>query len=453
MHRLNVCFLLQAALALISVLGVISASSRACTITITSEYTCDANADKFNPMIGDADYIRVNWTIDGTPKAPYSVQFTVANQTDTFTGYPASAGKWWTYYGGFTLPLVGPIPYTVTIDSTGVTGNKTPSKATFSGTFTPIAPTKAIQYFDPETYFGSETFTVDWLDGSGDVTSGFTLLGCPATGSFQTVNELYPPIGAKKVITSPSKDPVWQTTIPAFSPVAGFDTTTTTDYFNVTENNIRCNPDLLALATWADIAALPAATYGPDLASDSLTQSTDPSITAYVATILPSDYKTTMTPYAVAEAVFLAEVKDITYVRSPPSIDAVSTLARRTGDCGSMSDLYDACLRAIGIPARMDCGFWQGNNQLHCFSEFYLPNCGWVPADTSQDAENWDPTGTYPYMFAADTYRDTFCAVSRGTVHSGTGFDISEIQVGWFFYFGSAATSSLSDTSSLAPVD
>lgn len=55
------------------------------------------------------------------------------------------------------------------------------------------------------------------------------------------------------------------------------------------------------------------------------------------------------------------------------------------GDCGSQSVYFVSLCRALGIPARTTGG-WQlcpGNESPHFWAEFYLPNYGWVPVDTS----------------------------------------------------------------------
>lgn len=57
------------------------------------------------------------------------------------------------------------------------------------------------------------------------------------------------------------------------------------------------------------------------------------------------------------------------------------------GDCGAQSALYAALCRSIGIPAR-DIGgrlLTPGKNSGHFWAEFYLPNYGWVPVDTTAD--------------------------------------------------------------------
>jgi len=55
------------------------------------------------------------------------------------------------------------------------------------------------------------------------------------------------------------------------------------------------------------------------------------------------------------------------------------------GDCGSQSIFFSALCRSIGIPARTTGGFQLFGDTLgdHFWAEFYLPNYGWIPVDTS----------------------------------------------------------------------
>lgn len=66
------------------------------------------------------------------------------------------------------------------------------------------------------------------------------------------------------------------------------------------------------------------------------------------------------------------------------------------GDCGTQAVYFAALCRSIGIPARTTGGYQMilGTESPHFWSEFYLPNYGWIPADTSvaQIAEEMSKT-------------------------------------------------------------
>ncbi len=57
----------------------------------------------------------------------------------------------------------------------------------------------------------------------------------------------------------------------------------------------------------------------------------------------------------------------------------------RRGDCGAQSMYFSALCRSLGIPARATGGFqlFSGDFGSHFWAEFFLPNYGWIPVDTS----------------------------------------------------------------------
>lgn len=81
---------------------------------------------------------------------------------------------------------------------------------------------------------------------------------------------------------------------------------------------------------------------------------------------------------------------------------ALSTLENLNGSCGGHSFLFVALLRSLGIPARdvgglhtdyegsfTDGSFWEHTLYTHVWSEFYLPNYGWIQSDTSGGLQNF----------------------------------------------------------------
>jgi len=55
------------------------------------------------------------------------------------------------------------------------------------------------------------------------------------------------------------------------------------------------------------------------------------------------------------------------------------------GDCGAQSIYFSAMCRSLGIPARTTGGWQLFKDEFrgHFWAEFYLPNYGWIPVDTS----------------------------------------------------------------------
>lgn len=97
-------------------------------------------------------------------------------------------------------------------------------------------------------------------------------------------------------------------------------------------------------------------------------------------------------PYLIAKKIYDYIVENVTYSFVPectywPRGKPVSVYVHENecGDCGGQSIYFSALCRSQGIPARATGG-WQlftGEFQTHFWAEFYLPNYGWVPVDTS----------------------------------------------------------------------
>jgi transglutaminase-like putative cysteine protease len=102
-------------------------------------------------------------------------------------------------------------------------------------------------------------------------------------------------------------------------------------------------------------------------------------------------------PYRMARAIKLWVEAEI--AGPGPTADALTVLQARQGDCAGHANLFAALCRAVGIPARNVSGLtaigqddfvsgcWEnGPGDLlsaHVWSEFYLPEYGWVQLDTT----------------------------------------------------------------------
>ncbi len=100
-------------------------------------------------------------------------------------------------------------------------------------------------------------------------------------------------------------------------------------------------------------------------------------------------------PYRIAKKFYDYIVYDLDYAYTPHGAmealgipESVYVHERGYGDCGAQSMYFAALCRAVGIPARATGGYQlfpineQGNNE-HFWAQFYLPNYGWIPVDTS----------------------------------------------------------------------
>ena len=96
-------------------------------------------------------------------------------------------------------------------------------------------------------------------------------------------------------------------------------------------------------------------------------------------------------PYLVARKLYDYVVHSINYSLMPETLwpygkpASVYVHENGFGDCGGQSMYFSALCRSIGIPARATGGkqMLAGTYQDHFWAEFFLPNYGWVPVDTS----------------------------------------------------------------------
>lgn len=120
-------------------------------------------------------------------------------------------------------------------------------------------------------------------------------------------------------------------------------------------------------------------------------------------------------PYRKAWALFSAVNLFLTYSEAATDQGALATLTRGSGNCEGYTNLYLACLRTAGIPARRINGYlyqpekhavdsyydedmqlWLLNSLGHTWVEYYLPDIGWLIAD---------PTFTYTYDIGGVTQK------------------------------------------------
>lgn len=116
-------------------------------------------------------------------------------------------------------------------------------------------------------------------------------------------------------------------------------------------------------------------------------------ITSDISRMAREIVATETNPYLAARKIYDYIVNNVDYSYMPhfalwPRIsqtesDYVHKYQR--GDCGAQSMYFSAMCRSLGIPARTTGG-WQLFTDAfagHFWAEFYLPNYGWIPVDTS----------------------------------------------------------------------
>lgn len=127
---------------------------------------------------------------------------------------------------------------------------------------------------------------------------------------------------------------------------------------------------------------------------------TDPAIIAYANSLAAGHTN----PYLIAKALFSDINLFMTYDNTLTEHSASQAVRTGRGNCVDYSYLYIACLRSLGIPARIYTGYLYSpaqqvtpefinadgtinmNNQKHNWVEFYVSGMGWIVAD---------PTFTY----------------------------------------------------------
>ncbi len=98
-------------------------------------------------------------------------------------------------------------------------------------------------------------------------------------------------------------------------------------------------------------------------------------------------------PYYRASKIYYYIVNNVDYSLMPhlefwprtPRTESVYVHEKQRGDCGAQSMYFTALCRSMGIPARTTGGWQLFMNEFggHFWAEFYLPNYGWLPVDTS----------------------------------------------------------------------
>ena len=89
-------------------------------------------------------------------------------------------------------------------------------------------------------------------------------------------------------------------------------------------------------------------------------------------------------PYLRARRLYDYVLARLEFSAEDAYTDAAEGLQSRRGDAYTYATLYAALLRSSGIPARVVGGYLAGESQTarpHFWTELYLPNFGWLPAD------------------------------------------------------------------------
>lgn len=426
--------------------GVAHSSFAACDLRIVNAGPCLADATFGIPKVGDIYGLRVGVSISGTPTQPFRIKWTLANNEYT-TGYKTvGQGNGWMWLYFKWLDLDDPIPWSVTLDPDGMSGDTNLVNNSASGIFTPIPTEVPVELYSPRLMHGAVSSSLNFQPGSGTIPNLNVIFGMPTTHGAQNVISVTSPTNAHIIVTPPCGVPVVEvarTNVPA-------STFQDTNCFTVQLNRVRVNATLLRTNTWTGMAAL-STNWTQWLAPDQRAQSTDPAIANFVQQTLPANYQTVLTPYDTARTLHRAVMRKLTYQFPPLYHDAVGVLQDGTADCGGFACLLTACLRNAGIPARAIAGFRQGTTAGHVRVEFHLPGVEWLVADPT-DGYAKDTNGTYAYCFGNVQNADSFIAVDVGAAHVLPYYSISTfIQGTRLWWNGGAAYNTNTVTLYLQP--
>jgi len=417
------------------ILGVVLAATSFSQVSLQITSVTPVGADNVKPpKLGDPLYgLKVTWNVTGHPQ-PFRILFQIANQTISFNQNTGPG----TYVSiaDLSMALDGSIPYTVTLDPDRTSGDTSSLNHVRSGQFVPTPPIKAVNYFDWRLLRGQQSMS---FSIQGSIDKLVTYFARPASCS----NQVIPFYGASNNSTFYTAAPFSQVLTRTIATKLSNTSVTVSQGFTALAANCRINQGLIT-DSWASLQSVPPAIWQFTQAEDVL-QSDDSEIIAYAHKYLPSDYESTLKPIEAARLIFKGVEKDLSYLEpSPPS--ALDVLHAGYGDCGGMSSLYVAALRAIGIPARIVTGWLTGSDQWHCWSELYLPSTGWIPQDVTF-GHSAASDGSFAYYFGILPTGNERIGVSRATTYAVPEISWNGgLQVGAFGWWYSHGNPSLEIT-------
>lgn len=145
-------------------------------ICITKAFPCNQDGTGL-PLVGDAYYLRVHYTVHGEVAAPIRIAFELANCRGEFKDVGRDNGGAYVYTWGVNAPTDGPLPWRVIVDSDGASGDETPANNVAEGVFEPLYPEAGIERYEPRTYDVAQEFLAEFDPRSGSI--DFLRLICP----------------------------------------------------------------------------------------------------------------------------------------------------------------------------------------------------------------------------------------------------------------------------------
>ncbi len=389
-------------------------------------YTVDTSGAPYTPRVGDEDIVQIEFDIaTATPQMEIDLTFADKKAVTTFPASNPGHMVWAVPFGKLSLDGGIAIGAVVGVNSE-INGNPptvSNGRVVVAG-FDTATPASEVEYFDQQTLVGSQTMQLTTAPGSSIIFEAAATTGGDGQSTVADSATIGDSSSTYTTTTTyadanPNKLPLFITY--GALPQNNF---TFEQDFTVTVSNQRVDHAKLEAITWAD--------YANDIANnsvhayytqpESVVQSNDPRILAFINSTLGATYKSLYSPYDAARRMFSAIIARSTYVLPPApgqrdlrAQSAVDMLLTPQGDCGSFTMLTTAVFRAMGIPARSTAGAWVGDNAGHAWTEWEVPGTNeWIIADGAMAKLAGDPTGGYVYYFGAATDRNIRMTQSRG---------------------------------------
>ncbi len=417
----------------------------ACTITITGSGPCRIDPSNSNnalfqtPTIGEVYPLYVKFHVQGTAR-PFTVNFALGPQPKNGVVIshtnPISVGNlttgdyfYWAWFYDPMRTLDHPLSWSISVDPGNVSGN-TATNAWVSGVFSPLEPTNIVSLFGTNTVRGYQNVT---FNSPSLIQQGLIVFGDPPNFPTQTILADPGPVGSLRYLTQPLGINMflnYLTNVPV-GPLK------LSQQFTAQLSSVTVNGNLMRQITWQQLSNSIPANVKPYLQPDSIVDCTNPVVLALVNKVLPNNYESKLSPYETACLfhLYFQNTNNMKYNENVIDCPASYVISKGKSDCGGYACAFEACLRAVGIPARSIYGYWvsaDGSTSAHVRSQFYLPGAGWILSDSCIAQTDCDPTGTYAYLFGNVIDANKYLAVTVGDSHivtyGSTNFDESWIQ-------------------------
>ncbi|MBX3119546.1 MAG: transglutaminase domain-containing protein [Fimbriimonadaceae bacterium] len=387
-------------------------------------FSSNAQGYAMQPEVGKPFFVSVKYRVTGYVNRAYRIRIQTSYAdltTPDLTFGIGAPGDYQITWGPIDTLMDRSVPVTVTLDSARRVSEKNEKNNVFGFTMTPQSPQSAREAYGSQLLSGQMHFHLDFDRRSSTPQTLTIAYPVPITESFQEVVRQVTPNAAQ--VSDQNGQPFLLDMIsqPTLEPI------NTQQVMITRAHSVRVNLNMLNQIGWGSVDA-EARTMPEWISSETYIPLNDRNVVSFVGRNLPRNYRSMMTPAETAETLYRALLKGMRYDgRAGQAPDASQTLRSKKGDCGGLSAAYVALLRTVGIPARTVAGFTEGQNQWHVWTEFYLPNAGWIPVDPAY-AKGAMPSGDAPIYFGVVPDLNARIATSFGLDRESGSFEAPLLQ-------------------------